>query len=237
MPVSIQILTGMLLLQIGCDRSIGLLNVCRERGLNTFQCDCLAVPIRTASVDGCISIAVIHHLASKVKSILLFYSITFSLTTDSFSIQERRIQAISEMARVLVVGGKALIYVWAKNQELVNKSSYLRQNKKNNKKSTETDLIENKVDSSKQVTKGLPVHKNRTQFVSQDVLVPWKLKNSIKMPSNSEGQNAEPTKTFLRYYHVFEENELEQLCNEIKSIKVIRSYYDQGNWCVIFEKL
>lgn len=53
--------------QIGCDRSQGLLNVCLQRGLNTFQCDCLYLPIRNSSIDGCISIAVIHHLASKVR--------------------------------------------------------------------------------------------------------------------------------------------------------------------------
>lgn len=54
------------LCKLGGDRSMGLLNVCRERGLNVFQCDCLHVPLRDESVDGCISIAVIHHLASEV---------------------------------------------------------------------------------------------------------------------------------------------------------------------------
>lgn len=54
------------LCKIGGDRSVGLLNVCRERGLNVFQCDCLYVPLRDGSMDGCISIAVIHHLASEV---------------------------------------------------------------------------------------------------------------------------------------------------------------------------
>lgn len=57
----------MFFLQIGCDRSEGLLNVCGERQFNTFQCDCLSVPVRSESVDGCISIAVIHHLASEVR--------------------------------------------------------------------------------------------------------------------------------------------------------------------------
>lgn len=59
------------LCKVGGDRSIGLLNVCRDRGLNVFQCDCLHVPLRSESVDGCISIAVIHHLASEV--IYLFH--------------------------------------------------------------------------------------------------------------------------------------------------------------------
>lgn len=56
------------MLQIGCDRSSELLKVCLGRNFNIFQCDCLAVPLRDQSVDACISIAVVHHLASKVSS-------------------------------------------------------------------------------------------------------------------------------------------------------------------------
>lgn len=188
--------------------------MCRERGLNAFQCDCLAVPIRTDSVDGIISIAVIHHLASR----------------------ERRIQAMSEMARILRPTGRALIYVWAKNQALRKKSSYLRQNKKNNRSEScgkPTASIE-----SIQSTNGLPVHTNRTQFVHQDILVPWKMKKSIDTPVDTvPGAIESRGNTFLRYYHVFEEGELESLCAELNGITIRKSYYDQGNWCVIFEKL
>ncbi|XP_063699784.1 alkylated DNA repair protein alkB homolog 8 [Culicoides brevitarsis] len=200
---------------IGCDRSDGLLKVCLERSFNVFQCDCLAVPFKDSSIDGCISIAVIHHLF-----------------TD-----ERRKQAIEEMARILRPGGRALIYVWAKNQEADSrKSSYLRQNKENNRRIRKKSETEEKKETKIQVEKlndgiALPVHTNRTQFAHQDVLVPWKLKGKTQI------QSAEETKTFLRYYHVFNEGELEAICQQIPSIKVIESYYDQGNWCVIFEKL
>lgn len=59
------------LCKLGGDRSAALLNVCRDRGLNVFQCDCLYVPLRDACVDGCISIAVIHHLASEVSVLMI----------------------------------------------------------------------------------------------------------------------------------------------------------------------
>lgn len=145
--------------------------------------------------------------------------------------------AIIEMARILTKSGRALIYVWAKNQEVKTKSSYLRQNKKNNRPSNdeeiETTLQQTNFNDTDAVGNGLPIHTNRTQFAHQDILVPWKLKKS--------GSNAtEPVttcETFLRFYHVFEENELESLCEEIQEIKVIHSYYDQGNWCVIFKKV
>lgn len=188
---------------IGCDRSITLLKVCEERQLNTFHCDCLSLPVMDNSIDGCYSIAVIHHLA-----------------TD-----ERRRQAIGEMARVLVPGGRALIYVWAKDQEAdKTKSSYLKQNRKNNKNKSENDN-EEEVAEDKDLP--LPVHRNRTQFKHQDVLVPWKLKG---------GSQEETPKTFLRYYHVFEQNELKSLCETVPGVKVLREYYDQGNWCVEFVK-
>lgn len=197
-------------LQIGCDRSEGLLKVCRERQFQVFQCDCLAVPIRSNSIDGAISIAVIHHLAS----------------------EERRLNAITEMARILRPSGRALIYVWAKNQAVKTTSSYLRQNKKN--------FIENPSVSQEPKTEkkenGLPIHTNRTQFEHQDILVPWKLRENkteqVKLISSPETNK----NTFLRFYHVFEGNELEELCRKVNNISIVKSYYDQGNWCVIFEK-
>ena len=44
-------------------------------------------------------------------------------------------------------------------------------------------------------------------------------------------------KTYLRFYHVFESQELENLFESIENVSIIESYYEQGNWCAIFEKL
>lgn len=41
---------------------------------------------------------------------------------------------------------------------------------------------------------------------------------------------------FHRYYHLFQQGELEQLCGQIPGVKVQSSYHDQGNWCVLLEK-
>lgn len=195
--------------------------MCRERQFNIFQCDCLAVPIRSNSVDGCISIAVIHHLAS----------------------EERRLHAIKEMIRILRPNGRALIYVWAKNQALKTKSSYLRQNKRNNRKTdddTDDTSIGEKIaenTTNENSNSSLPIHTNRTQFEHTDILVPWKLKNPTNTSSKEDdGPSDQQPMTFLRFYHVFEENELETLCKRFENISIEKSYYDQGNWCVIFQK-
>lgn len=194
--------------KIGCDRSDSLLSVCRERDFNVFLSDCLNLPIKSNTVDACISIAVIHHLASR----------------------DRRLKAIREMARVLVTHGQALIYVWAKNQKANNKkSSYLRQNKKTDENDDAMESIAEDVSVANSTS--LPVHTNRTQFKHQDILVPWKLKSEFNESPSEE------KKTFLRFYHVFEEYELDNLCKEIEAIEIVKSYYDQGNWCVIFRKI
>ncbi|EDW01655.1 alkylated DNA repair protein alkB homolog 8 [Drosophila grimshawi] len=201
------------LLSIGCDRSQGLLGVSNGRGQSVFRCDCLQLPVRSASIDGCISIAVIHHLASS----------------------DRRLAALLEMARVLRPGGRGLVYVWAKDQRKNDKkSSYLRQNKAVNKQHTteqaqrqklaqQLENMEMDQQQQLQMQVPLPVHTNRTEFQQQDVYVPWKTKDKQRT-------------TFLRYYHVFEEQELERLVSQVEGVVLRRSYYDQGNHCVIFEK-
>lgn len=56
------------LFQVGCDRSNALVQICAERGFHAFVSDALNVPLRTASCDACISIAVIHHFSTEVHT-------------------------------------------------------------------------------------------------------------------------------------------------------------------------
>lgn len=143
------------------------------------------------------------------------------------------------MIRILRPNGRALIYVWAKNQAVKSKSSYLLQNKRNKSENdpecdNNADSIQSEIGTSTEDSTpntSLPIHTNRTQFEHTDILVPWKLKNAAK----GTGKDQHPT-TFLRFYHVFEENELENLCKRFANISIEKSYYDQGNWCVIFQK-
>ncbi|KAK4887269.1 hypothetical protein RN001_003540 [Aquatica leii] len=195
------------ILKIGCDSSSSLVNVCRQRSLEAYICNCLHLPFKDQSVDGVISIAVIHHLANT----------------------ERRLQAIKELRRILKLGGRALIYVWAKDQyKDEQKSTYLKQDRRNRKgkhltPQTNTDSItitENNI--------SLPVHTNRTQFQHQDVLVPWKLKQE---------KLQEGDKLFLRFYHVFEKGELEEMCKDLDNVEIVKSYYDEGNWCILLKKI
>ncbi|XP_052737883.1 alkylated DNA repair protein alkB homolog 8 [Bicyclus anynana] len=135
-----------------------------------------------------------------------------------FSSQARRLEAVSTIGSLLRPGGKALITVWAKDQ---TKSNYLSKDKENQESNLHVTI-----DGI-----NLPIHENRTQFKHNDLLVPWKLRkikeNKLENQSNT---------TLLRYYHVFEEGELDNLCTSADLV-VERSFYEEGNWCVVCTKV
>lgn len=142
---------------------------------------------------------------------------------------------------------------------------------------------------SKQSGMKLGIHTNRTAFKTQDLLVPWHLKDEKIQRGEYSGEDLENKKkddkkassgyglcsvngsdstpgsdskmcvgsrvgtssesgtspgrepecsvpVYHRYYHLFQQGELEQLCAQIPGVRVQSSYHDQGNWCLILEK-
>lgn len=85
---------------IGCDNNLELLRQAKKKKLNCVYGDNLKLPFEDNCADAVMSIAVVHH----------------------FSTEERRIQAISELFRILKPGGKILIYVWAYEQPRFEKN-------------------------------------------------------------------------------------------------------------------
>lgn len=79
---------------VGLDRCFELCQFAREKGF-VLNADGLELPFCNERFDFAISIAVIHH----------------------FSTHERRLLAIKEILRVLKPNAKALIYVWAMEQD------------------------------------------------------------------------------------------------------------------------
>ena len=45
------------------------------------------------------------------------------------------------------------------------------------------------------------------------------------------------TVVYKRYYHVFKENELEDLVNQFQDVEITDRYYDHANWVVRVKKL
>lgn len=67
----------------------------KKNFFKVLTCDNLSLPFRDESFDAVLSIAVVHH----------------------FSTTERRVRAIKELARVLRIGGRLIISVWAMEQK------------------------------------------------------------------------------------------------------------------------
>lgn len=179
---------------IGTDITHNLLKICVERGQSVFRADSLVLPVKTSSIDFCISIAVIHH----------------------FSNSALRKKALEELLRIVKPGGQVLVTVWA-----------LEQNKK---------------------------------FKTADVFLPWNLQKTYHANNESVGleknvdeiihakatddqrpevfrDDKKKAVVYKRYYHLFVFKELEGLLEEIGGLKIVHSFYDRDNWCVIFEKL
>ena len=45
------------------------------------------------------------------------------------------------------------------------------------------------------------------------------------------------TVVFKRYYHLFDQGELDSLVHGIPGVRLTASFFDKSNWCVIFQKL
>jgi SAM-dependent methyltransferase len=79
----------------GVDFCPELVDICRRKGLNAIGADMTSLPFHGECFDGVMAVASYHHLE-----------------TDG----DRR-KALHEMHRVLKKGGKAMIVVWAREQE------------------------------------------------------------------------------------------------------------------------
>ncbi|XP_025423500.1 uncharacterized protein LOC112692895 isoform X2 [Sipha flava] len=77
--------------KLGVDRCLRLTEIARSQDSEVLVCDNLTLPFKDCSLDAILSVAVIHH----------------------FSTTERRVSALQELARVLRIGGRMIITVWA----------------------------------------------------------------------------------------------------------------------------
>lgn len=164
---------------------------------------------------------------------------------------------------MLKMGGRALIYVWAMEQEYnKQKSKYLKERttgasvERSGELKTEENMFNQQEEHDRKIRSDMKcteeqnvtqprihIHTNRTAFLSQDLLVPWHFKctadkNKGARSGSTKGplENTSQGPVFHRYYHVFQQGELEEMCCCVTGVKVLRSYHDQGNWCVELEK-
>ncbi|NXY83892.1 ALKB8 protein, partial [Alcedo cyanopectus] len=239
---------------VGCDRSKSLVDICGEKNYQAFVCDALSVPMRSGSCDACISIAVIHHFSTAERRLAAICELARLLRPGGTAL-------IYVWAMEQEYKNQKSKYLKEKNskkdeEEEINSdvaqrphSGQVPESSSQGSACSDQLLHDSEVtgcDAKPAVDSRLPVHTNRTSFPSQDLLVPWHLKGGPKKKRESvamlpfpagfkEFQELSPV--FHRYYHVFCEGELEAVCRSLDCVRIQRSYYDQGNWCVVLEKL
>lgn len=88
---------------VGSDASRELLRICAlSRGFSVVESDILAPGLRPRAWDAVLCIAVLHHVATPA----------------------RRARAVEALARLLRPGGRALVTVWAREQEATSKRRF-----------------------------------------------------------------------------------------------------------------
>lgn len=195
-------------INIGCDISFNLLRICKSRGFEVVQCDMLRLPFRSKTFDSIICIAALHHIVAS----------------------KRRQACLEQIAYLMSPGSKFLVQVWSFEQELEQDNPYLKRNRLKSKCDegpVREVMIEDRII--------IPIHKNRTPFTNQDLLVPFHTKQSSSS-SSTEATCRENVNQQLRYYHVFKQGELDSILEKIPTVVISESYYDRGNWCLIVEK-
>ncbi|VVU95604.1 Methyltransferase domain [seawater metagenome] len=65
---------------------------------------------------------------------------------------------------------------------------------------------------------------SKFDFREQDLLVPFKDKVTREVLGE-------------RYYHMFREDELQELINEIDNVEILEKFYEKGNWGIIIQKI
>lgn len=156
-------------------------------GADAAVADAREQPFRSGVFDAALSIAVVHHFASP----------------------ERRVGAWAEVARLLRVGGRGLLYVWA-----LDRPDGLPEVEKRRK--------------------GRKMLERR--FEAQDMLVPWHLRKK-KGGASDERILGGTEEVFMRYYHVYTEGELRDELGLVEGIRIVELFFDHQNWCAEIERI
>ena len=179
---------------IGCDFSVGLLNICateREEPVEAFAADAAHLPLRSSRFDAALNVAVLHHVSTAA----------------------RRAALVAETMRVLRVGGVALFYAWALEQETGGVSGHRFESQ---------DVLVPFHKRTEKGASGAKKKKRATRGAAKE-----EAKDEVRTERAEDG-----AEVFQRYCHVYKEGELESLFDHLKAwCRVDRVYYDCGNWC------
>ena len=190
---------------MGCDFSIGLLEICaieRNPPVEVFTCDACTLPLRSVSFDAALCIAVLHHISS----------------------EQRRKQLAFETMRIVKVGGCALFYAWALEQETGGVSGHVFQGQDVLVPFHKRGGAVAKGSTGKDLTGKDAALKGNDEDESRD-------ERKVEAEKNKDDDETSE-RVYQRYCHVYKEGELRGLFDHMSDwTRVDRVYYDCGNWC------
>lgn len=173
---------------LGSDFSRGLIEICRDSGYEVMVADAVILPYRSDVFDYALNIAVLHHISSP----------------------ERRVELVKETMRIVKVGGIALFYAWALEQEQGGVSGHQFEGQ---------DVL-------------VPFHnKIKVKGVAPEDERERQSRVS-GAPTHGEADREKRSVVYQRYCHVYTEGELPKLFENLPWCEVTAAYYDHGNWCV-----
>ena len=173
---------------LGSDFSRGLIEICRDSGYEVMVADAVILPYRSDVFDYALNIAVLHHISSP----------------------ERRVELVKETMRIVKVGGVALFYAWALEQEQGGVSGHQFEGQ---------DVL-------------VPFHnKIKVKGVAPEDERERQSRVS-GAPTHGEADREKRSVVYQRYCHVYTEGELPKLFENLPWCEVMAAYYDHGNWCV-----
>ncbi|KAF5094390.1 hypothetical protein D0Z03_002098 [Geotrichum reessii] len=172
-----------------------------EEHADAMVADGLNLPFLSNYFDFAISIAVIHH----------------------FSTPERRIESVRHILNTIRPGGRALIYVWALEQENSRRGYH---------EGMDQDVLVPWVLQNKQKKKKKKQPVNQKKGTPEDESK--SVSESEKNPEEEEEEKKEEV-VKQRYYHLYKKGELEADV-DIAGGKVVESGYSRDNWYSIITK-
>lgn len=72
-------------------------------------------------------------------------------------------------------------------------------------------------------------------FEGSDMLVPWHYRTK-KEGADSDHILGDPIAVYKRYYHIYNQGELEEELRNVPGIHIIKSYFAHQNWCAIIQR-
>ena len=207
----------------------------------------MKLPYASLRFDAVLCIAVLHHITSPA----------------------RRIEMLTELLRVLRPGGKALVTVWATEQEDMKKLAKwqpIAEPGSQPQQESNARCCESKPDLAVEAASAAGVDAEAGSDAQEatspscgeakqggnDYFVPWHLpfhraeaamqvlkvgaKSSDTPAGSIRVDNKKGAVVFSRYYHVFEQFELDHLVLQVPNAEVAESFYDKDNWCVVMRR-